>query len=233
MTTPTFAPPRPPTPLRLTWLVAVIWAVVSAGFTIYAVLIDLLSSSIPAPLDVAPFWLKVNPSQELDHIHATVTGGGYDHATFMISGLGMDARLWYASANLIFGASSCVLAITIVLLCNRVRRGDPFDRNVPRAFTVSGFTVLIGGILWQVFNQIAGLRVIEETFHAYGYSYDTAHSGIHEGGPGWPSGSNNFQIDFWPIAVALGLFAIGVVFRYGAQLSRERAALADEVKGLV
>ena len=226
--------PRTPTPLRLTSFVAVAWAFVAALWTIFTVLTDLLASSIPAPLDVAPFWFKVNPTQKLDGISGLVTGGGYDHATFMISGLGMDARLWYAGANFVIGFSSCVLGITLALLCNRVGRGVPFDRIVPRAFNVSGVTVLVGGFLWQIFNQIAGFRVIEETFHSNSWMVgNTGSSGIHQGTVGWPSGSTSFDINFWPLAAGLALFAIAVVFRYGAQLARDRATLAKEVDGLV
>jgi hypothetical protein len=220
-------------PLRITHFLAVAWTVLSLAVTVYNVLTDLLATSIPAALDVAPFWQKVNPTLELDGIHAAVTGGGFDHASFMISGLGLDARLWYAGANLVEGAASAMLGITVALLCSRVAEGNPFASVVPRAFTVSGVTVLFGGFLWQIFNQIAGLRVIEETFHAYGYSFRTNVPGNREGAIGWPSGSENFAVSFWPLAAALGLFAIAVVFRYGTQLSRERAELVEEVKGLV
>ena len=83
---------RPPAALRTTWFLAVAWTIFAVIWTIYTVLTDILSTEIPAALDVAPFWRAANPTQKLDGITAAVTGGGYDHASFTISGLGMDAR---------------------------------------------------------------------------------------------------------------------------------------------
>ena len=220
-------------PLGKTRMVAVFYAVVVGAVTLFTAINDLLGASIPVDLKVAPFWLKVNPTMKLDGITGHVVSGGYDHASLMISGLGLDARLWFAGANLVAGAASVIVAITVALLCTRIGNGDPFDRVMPRAIDVSAFAVLAGGILWQAFNQIAGWRVIDETFHAYSASWKIKVPGITEFSRGWPSGSTSFTIDFWPIGIALGLFAISAVFRYGSRLSQERGRLAEEVKGLV
>jgi hypothetical protein len=222
-----------PAPLRITLTIAILWAAASAAVTLYTILVDLLSTSIPSPVDVAPFWPKVNPTMKLDGISGAVTGGGYDHATFMISGLGLDARLWYAAEALVEGLAVVTIALTIALLCSRVLRGDPFDAIVPRAFTVSGIAVLVGGFLGQIFGQIAGFHVIEETFRAVSAEWTISAPGATESSVTWPSGSENFGVSSWPLGIALGLFAIAVVFRYGARISRERAALAQEVDGLV
>ena len=222
-----------PLGVRLLPVIATIWAAISAVATLYQIAVDLFASQVPASLNVAPFWPKVNQTQKLDGISASVVGGGYDHATFLIAGLGTDARLWYAASTLAQGLAVCAVAITIALLCRRILRGDPFRPAVATAFALSGIAVLEGGVLSQVFTQIAGFRVIEETFHSSSYSFRTDAPGIHEGAVGWPSGSNQFTIDFWPVGAALGLLALSFVLRYGAQLARDRAALAKEVDGLI
>jgi hypothetical protein len=219
--------------LRAIYIIVVVWGVLTLLATLDQIAVDLFANPIPASLAVAPFWPKVNPTQKLDGISAFVTGGGYDHATFMIAGLGLDARLWYASSSLIQGAAVLTVTVTIALLCRRIRRGDPFNPVVPQALSLSGIAVLEGGVGAQFLTQIAGYRVIEETFHAHAYSFRTNVAGTTEGAVDWPSASQQFSIEFWPVILALGLFAIAVVFRHGAKLARERAALADEVKGLV
>ena len=225
--------PRAPVPLSLTAIVATVWALVAAVVTIGTVITDLLAQTIPVSLDVAQFWPKVNPTMKLDGITASVVGGGYDRASFTIAGLGLDARLWYAGAALSEGLAVVAVSVTIALLCNRVWRGDPFDLTVPRAFTLSGFAVLFGGLAWQICNQVAGYRVIDETFMPSGASWTTTVHGMTMNSVTWPHGATSFNVISWPVGIAMGLFAIAVVFRYGAKIARERAALAEEVKGLV
>lgn len=224
---------RQPAPLRITYWLAILWIVIAAGYTIYTVLTDLLSPAVPAAINVGTFWPTVNPTLKLDGVTGSVVGGGFDHASLLVSGLGLDARLWLASATFIEGLASCALGVTLALLCNRVAKGDPFDRVVPRAFTVSGVIVLVGGLLWQIFNEIAGYRVISETFDATGAEWKNNVKGMTINSVTWPKGADGFSVSFWPITAGLALFAIAVVFRYGAKISRERAALAKEVEGLV
>jgi hypothetical protein len=220
-------------PLRATYYVVILSAAAYAIVAVYNILTDLLAATIPAALDVAPYTPTLNSTLKLDGVSASATAINYDHASMMIRGLGLDTRLWYAGAALSQGLAIVAISLTIALLCRRVERGDPFDAVIPRAFTLSAMAVLVGGFLWQICNQIAGFRVIAETFQPTSGEWSNNVSGITPSSASWPHGALVANISFWPLGVALGLFAIAVVFRYGARLEVERAELKRETEGLV
>lgn len=224
---------RPPRALRATFALAIFYAVSIATITIAAVWNDLANRNVSASIPVAPYSPTINPTLKLDGVAATLIGAQYDHATLTVAGLGIDSRLWLAAATLTAALAQIIVALTIALLCHRVATGNPFTRIVPRAITISGIAILAGGLLSQICARVAALRVIDTTLNARGAHWLARPGTLNPTSAAWPHGNVEFAIDLWPLGIALALFALAVVFRYGAKLQRDRDALLDEVKGLV
>jgi hypothetical protein len=225
--------PRPPRLLRTTFALAVFSAVLTTLLTAYMIGRDLFSASLEVSLPVKSVWERVNPTLKLEGTTAKVDGGGFDHATLDFTGLGLSSRAWLASGDLLEGLTVVVIAVTVALLCYRVANGKPFTASLPKAITLSGLVILVGGMLWQVCFQIGQLLVAQQAFGPASAQWNNSVSGIRPGSTFWPQPSGNFHLDFWPIGAGLALFAVAVAFRYGEKLERDRAAMATELKGLV
>lgn len=225
--------PRSRVPLRVTLLFAFLWGAVTAVATVVAVLDDLTAQDVGVSTPVAQFYPKVNPTLKLDGATATLTGGGYDHATFSISGLHWDARLLLACGVLLQGATAVLIAAALVVLCSRVAAGRPFAPAVARAIKLSGITVLLGGLLWQVCFQWGQYLALRQAFQITSGEWMNNVAGITPTSVSWPHVAGGYTIDFWPIGIGLALFALAAVFRYGAGVELERTTLRRETEGLV
>jgi hypothetical protein len=219
--------------LRLTYIVASLYALIATIVTGTTVLNDLFAKSISTALPIAIVPLKLNPTLRVDGVGATLGGGGFDHATLSLTGLSFGARALIAGGQLFGAAPWIIIAITLALLCNRVSRGTPFTTLVPRAITVSAFVVLFGGYLSEVFLQFGQRAAIADTFGITSGHWISTVSGVTPTSAYWPHSENNFSIDLLPLGLSLGLFALALVFRYGQRIERDRAALREELRGLV
>jgi hypothetical protein len=222
-----------PRVLVIAYILALFYALISAVVTLFTLVNDFTGKTISVALPIDTVLLKVNPTLKLEGVHAQLAGGGFDHATLDLTGLSFVARAWLAGGQLTGAATWILIAITLALLCNRISHGDPFSTLIPRAISVSAIVVLVGGFVSEVCMQIGQRIAIADTFGMASGSWANSVSGITPSSAYWPHSQINFQIDLWPLGLSLGLFALALVFRYGAKLTRERAALADELKGLV
>ena len=226
--------------LRITRFLAIAYAAVAAIVSCYTAAQDLLAEQVLVSLPVAPFFPKTNPTLKTFGPTATVTGGGYDHASLTLSGLHPDARLWLAGGTLLQGATAVLIAYTLAVLCVRVAQGEPFAKGLVRGINQSAIAILVGGLLWQVAFQVGQALAFNQAFYVAGASWSEHAKGITPYSAYWPQGNTSFSIDFWPIGIGLAFFAIAAVFRYGQRLERDRellrrdrAALQHDVEGLV
>jgi TRAP-type C4-dicarboxylate transport system permease small subunit len=223
-----------PRALRVTFLLAVLYAVVIGVATLTSVGTDLASNSLEVSLPIQGIPLQLNPTLKLDGTTATFIGGpGFDHATLDVAGLAPDARLWLAAGHLAVGATFIAIGVTLALLCRRVGQGDPFSGLISRSLRITGAIVLVGGLAWQVCLQVSQRLVLAQAFGLTSGQWKNTVKGVTPDSAYWPAASNNLGIDFWPIGIGLALFALATVFRYGQKLEHERASLLEEVKGLV
>lgn len=114
-------------------------------------------------------------------------------------------------------AASGAIAWAIYNATRRAGQRNPFHRSVSRTFgavaLASMAAVVIGDLLHQIGMTLA-VRSLDWV--------ETA-----------PQLSFGLNIEPWPFTVAVGLFALSAIFRYGAQLQAEREALKRETEGLV
>ena len=84
----------------------------------------------------------------------------------------------------------------------------PFDPSVSRSFRIAAIVALAGTLNGDVFTAI-GMTLAARSLE-------------------WEQGvlpPFSFQLPAWPFAVALGLFALSAIFRYGAALQKETEGL--------
>lgn len=225
--------PKSTPALRITRLIAWIYVAIATVTTLFTVIQDLVGNEVSVSTPVAQFFPKLNPTMRLDGLTAKMTGGGYDHATFTLAGLHWDARLLLAGGALLQGVTAVVITMTLITLCSRVATGKPFAPAVERAIMRSGYAILFGGIAWQVCYQIGQFLAIDQAFHDTGGHWTTDVKGLTSNSAAWPHAANSFSIDFWTIGIALALFALAAVFRYGSAVERDRAKLKRDTEGLV
>ncbi len=104
--------------------------------------------------------------------------------------------------------ASGAIAWAIYNATRRAGAREPFHRSVSRTFGVVAIIVMVAGALGELVQQIAmtmAARSLE-------WSDDLL-----------PPFS--LSIPLWPFAVAVGLFALSAIFRYGAVLQRETEGL--------
>jgi hypothetical protein len=219
--------------LWFTSAIAALYALVATVITIVTVIQDFAGGSIQIASPIRTIPLRLNPTMKLDGVNAAVGGGGFDHATLDLSGLSIGTRSLLAAGQVTGAAIWILIAIALVLLCNRIALGNPFGALITRALTVSAFAVLIGGFASEVCLQLAQSSAIKEAFGITSGQWTNTAPGVTPTSAYWPSASTGFDIDFWPLGLALGLFALAVVFRYGQSIERDRSALREEVRGLV
>jgi hypothetical protein len=201
------------------------YAVIDAVVTLFSAVSKLVAPTLSVPMAVATYAPKLNSSLSLNGPTAVVVSGGYDHATFQLSGLSAGVRLSLAGADLAAGGASFVVAIAVAILCRRVVAGDPFGRVMPDVITVAGVSILVGGFVWQALSQLGSLLASQQAFHVTSGHWTNSVAGITPESAAWPKTDYSFALSFWPIGIALALFAIAIVFRYGAALQRETEGL--------
>ncbi|WP_147303230.1 hypothetical protein [Microbacterium bovistercoris] len=128
----------------------------------------------------------------------------------------LDARLLYLTAMALLLAASFAICWAIYMAARHAVAGDPFHRNVIRAFVVAGWLALLGGIVGEA------LRSISMTVAVRSLPFDFADETLFY-----------VSIPWWPCLVSLGCFAMAAIFRHGARLQAEAARLQKETEGLV
>jgi hypothetical protein len=224
-----------PLRLRITLWGAVVYAAATAIGTLYVLGQLLLSTTINVQLPVETFWPELTKSVKLDPVPvAKVVSGGFTQANVMMSGVGVDAKLWLAAGHLLEGATYLAISVAIAILCSRLLKGDPFGPILTRTITRAGAAILIGGLGWQVCYSVGGWKASIAALQITGSEMSTKFvDNLHPDNLGWPHPGGNVEVGFWPIWIALALFAIAAIFRYGEKLQRDNAALKRDTTGLV
>lgn len=113
--------------------------------------------------------------------------------------------------------ASATIAWAVYNATRRAGQRQPFHPSVSRTFgvvaIVSMVATVVGGLVHQIGMTLA-VRALD---------WDA----------GTPPMSFGFNIEPWPFAVAVGLFAMAAIFKYGAQLQTERELLKRETEGLI
>lgn len=125
-----------------------------------------------------------------------------------VEGVALEPRLLiYAGAVLMIVAGGAV-AWAIYNATRRAGEREPFHRSVAKTFGVVAIVVMVTVVVGQLLQQI-GMTLAVRSLE-------------------WQAGVEvpfELSIPLWPFAVAVGLFALSAIFRYGAVLQRETEGL--------
>lgn len=127
--------------------------------------------------------------------------GGVEHAP-----LAPRVVFFVGTVLVLLAAAAIAWSIYTAALLASMR--EPFHPSVPRTFRLAAIVVLATVVVGDVFTTI-GMTLAARSLE-------------------WSPGVTVpfvFQPPVWPLAVALGLFALSAIFRYGAQLQRETEGL--------
>lgn len=213
--------------VRVTRIIAILYAVVTMLGTVADALQRLLSDAVSVRLPVKPFWPSLPSTVEVTGTTADVVGGGFDHAVVTVAGLDTAPRVWLAAGDVLQGATNVVIAVVVVMLCTSIIRQDPFRPALTRGINLTATSIIAGGLGWQVCDAVAGGLASSQVLRATGWSLDTAEidwTDIRQV-IGLPMEGHEWTLDFWPIWVGLALFAVAAVFRYGQELQRDSDGL--------
>ncbi|MGN7977559.1 hypothetical protein ACTJJ4_08300 [Microbacterium sp. 22195] len=113
--------------------------------------------------------------------------------------------------------ASAAIAWAIYTATRRASLRDPFHPSVSRTFGIASISVMIAGAVSAIVTSIG------MTLAARSLDWDPDACPV----------PFELSVPLWPFAAAVGLFALSAIFRYGAQLQREKEQLQRETEGLV
>lgn len=218
---------NPTTLLRVTRFIAIMYAVASAVGMVVGVIQTVLSETVTVRLPVAEFWPSLPSTVEITGTTADVVGGGFDHAIVAATGLDTAPRVWLAASDVLQGVTAVVIAMVVVVLCTSVIRQNPFRPTLTRGINLTATTILVGGLGWQICDTVAGALASSQVLRPTGWGMNPSQvdwTDVREV-IGLPEAGLQITIDFWPIWVALALFAVSAAFQYGQKLQRDTAGL--------
>ena len=212
---------------RLFWLtwISYFWALGAGLWSVWLVIRTVLNC-----LPGANVMLTIPTNYAIPPISGQVSYGG---SAFVAPGTSVTATAISLTATdlpvgsaILLGLGDVFAAVTsgaiawcIYLLMRRLRSDQPFAASTARALTAAGLILGIGSTASTIAGGIGNASI-----HVAYLAKD--------GGDG-VFGSGGDIIQFMPLFFAGVLFALAGVFRYGANLEKERARLEKETEGLV
>jgi hypothetical protein len=126
-------------------------------------------------------------------------------------------RLLVFAGSVLTLATSGAIAWAIHNAARRAAEKDPFHASVARTFGAMAIVVMITAVLGDLAQRIGTTLAARS---------------LDWGPDAYPI---RFELSFplWAFALAVGMFALSAIFRYGAQLQQEKEHLQHETDGLV
>lgn len=212
--------------VRITRVIAILWAAISVVGAIAMLLVLLLAPTVSITMPIARFWPQLPDHVVVEGPEATRVSGGFDSVTLDIDGLSTGARVTWAISQTVSWLVPGSIALLAAVACTHVLSGRAFAPVVARMASLAAMVVAGGGVLAQVIGDIAGSIASEQVFAREGGSWQEM-PGIEDPFSAWiPQSTLVINFPFWPIAAGLGLAVLSVILRHGSRLQ-------NDVKGLV
>jgi hypothetical protein len=136
-------------------------------------------------------------------------GGQFQTAVISATGISLGARLLVAAAAIVGTLCTIFVALTISVLCQRLRRGAPFARSLASMLFAASLTLMIGGVIGQALT-IAGASAVAVELNNV--------RGTHDFVAGGPA-------DFTPVVAGMVLGVIAAAFRIGERMQQDTEGL--------
>lgn len=182
---------------------------------------------VTVQLPVREFWPALPETVDMQTPLAVVQGGGFTQANVSVSGLDSAAGLWLAGAAVAQAAVAVVAALVVARLCTALMKGSFFAPQLVRGIRQVAAVVLVGGLGWQLCQNVGGALAGQQVLGATAWGmggesivWTDIHNII-----GLPSVTNEWQLNLWPIGVALALLVLAELFRHGSRVQKDAAGL--------
>jgi len=217
----------PTTLVRLTRVIAIIWAGVAVIGALIALLTALLAPGVAITMPIREFWPQLPDTVQLDSDTVRRVSGGFTEVTLTVDGLDATSRVLWALSQAITWVIPGFVALFVAVTCSRLLSGAAFTPVVAKMAVTTGTIIALGGVTAQVMGDIAGSMASTQLFGAKGGGWEGDFPGIDNVFDAWlPSANVLISFPIWPIAVGLGFAVLAAILRYGSRLQRD-------VKGLV
>ncbi len=215
-----------PTPVvKLTLVVAALWAVLSVIVAAVVILTTALADDVHITVPVQQFWPQLPEGTEVDGMTATRVGGGFTSADLIASGLSAGARACWAIGQGLATVVPGVIAAMITVTCFQLLAGRTFAPVVARMAMITAVVVAGGGIAAQMLSDIGGSMAATELLAWTSAGYEEV-AGIEDAlDAWWPQPAFELSLPFWPLAAGLAFAALAAVFRYGSRLQHDTEGL--------
>lgn len=216
----------PTTLVRVTRVVAVVWAVVAVIGAAVALLIALLAPGVAITMPIREFWPQLPDTVTLDVDTARRVSGGFTEVTLTVEGLDATTRVLWAVSQAITWVVPGFVALFVAVTCSRLLSGAAFTPVVAKMAVTTGAVIALGGVAAQVMGDIAGGIASMQLFGAKGGGWEGDFPGIDNVFDAWlPSATLQISFPFWPIAIGLAFAVLAAVLRYGSRLQRDTEGL--------
>lgn len=216
-----------PVSVRISRIVAVIYAGASGLGIIWSAAFTLMSPAVEVKVPLQQFWPVLPDSASVLGTSARVVGGGVTEATLELEGLGTATRVLLACGGVLQGLLGLCLGVAVAVLCTGIIRQLPFRPIAVRWVRISGAATIVCGLGWQLFGGWGGSLASDQALGRQGAQYNENITGWE--GPdqilGMASAADSWSVDFWPIWVGLALLALAVVLKNGQKLAKDTAGL--------
>jgi len=213
---------------RLAWAAMAVFV----GTAVIGAIVDLTSPEVTMELPVLNVWPLPLPDVQVEAGAATVQSTGVALAQMTLEGVSTATRALWAAGQALSLLLPATVAMLVALALREVRAGAPFSPVMLRMTTVTAAAILVAGTGAPILRGISGSMASHEALSLGGASW-TGYPDEWMPMDQLPEPTVFVQWDFWPIGVAIGLFALSAIFRYGAQVQTEREQLRRETEGLV
>ncbi|MDR2998526.1 MAG: hypothetical protein LBU78_10460 [Microbacterium sp.] len=184
---------------------------------------DLIPTAVTMTVPMEKVWPTL-PGAELEPNGATIESSGVALAELTMSGVSWPTRLLWAFGRLVSLLLPAAIAVLVALAARELERGAPFSPVLVRTTRVSAMIVLVAGIVAPVAKGIAGSMASYQALFIRSASW-TGYPDDWHPDEFLPQATVFVPFEFWPIGVAVALFAFSAVLQHGRRLQKETEGL--------
>ncbi|UJP10119.1 hypothetical protein L2X99_17510 [Microbacterium sp. KUDC0406] len=184
---------------------------------------DLIPVTVTMTVPMVNVWPTL-PGAELEPSGATIESSGVALAELTLSGVSWPTRLLWAFGHLVSLLLPAAIAVLVALAARELERGAPFSPVLVRTTRASAVIVLVAGVAGPVAMGIAGSMASYQALFIRSASW-TGYPDDWSPTEALPEATVFVPFEFWPIGVAIALFAFSAVLQHGRRLQKETEGL--------
>ncbi|MEE2523576.1 hypothetical protein V1639_16190 [Pseudarthrobacter sp. J75] len=206
--------------LRVISLLYMVGAVLGTLFLVAQALIP--GTASPITLPVQPFWPELPNGVVVTHGPSAEVVGGLTSVAVEVKNLDWNVTACLAAGHLVLGAVHFLAAFAAYRISGLFRYPGQsvFQAAISSIFAVFAWSLMVGGLAWQVLYSAAGSMAAQQALTFTGWSV-TDGAMTPETIPTSPLGivpATAMEVDLWPITAGLALMAIVAMLRHGEKL---------------